>query len=114
MTITKYISADGTIAYMDSNKFLHREDGPALICNSGTQEYYFHGKHHRLDGPAIIQVFDSGSKSLHYFCHGKLHRLDGPARIFADGYTQWFYYGKYIPVKSQIEFERYLKLMAFI
>ena len=87
MTITKYISEDGTIAYMDSNKFLHREDGPALICNSGTQEYYFHGKHHRLDGPAMI---------------------------LKNNTYHWFYYGEYIPVKSQEEFLRYIKLLIFI
>jgi hypothetical protein len=33
--------------------FLHRLDGPAVICSNGAQEWWVHGKRHRLDGPAI-------------------------------------------------------------
>lgn len=34
------------------NGLLHREDGPAVIYNSGEWEYYRHGILHREDGPA--------------------------------------------------------------
>ena len=35
---------------------LHREDGPAIECNSGTKFWYKNGKYHREDGPAIERV----------------------------------------------------------
>lgn len=43
-----------------------------------------------------------------------LHRLDGPSLICPNGYKEWYYEGKYIPVDSQKDFEKYLKLLAFI
>lgn len=33
---------------------LHREDGPAVVKEDGTQEWWVAGKRHREDGPAII------------------------------------------------------------
>ena len=65
--------------------------------------------YHCDNGPAInVDGF------LAYCVHGEYHRLDGPAIEFASGDQSWYYNGQYIPVKSQEEFERYLKLMAFI
>ena len=32
---------------------LHREDGPAVVYDNGTQEWWVKGSRHRLDGPAI-------------------------------------------------------------
>lgn len=47
-------------------------------------EYYFNGKLHKEDGPAVIEyredLFSSLCKHSYYF-NGKLHRLDGPASI---------------------------------
>ena len=42
------------------------------------------------------------------------HRLDGPAIDENDGYKEWWVFGKKIDVSSQEEFERYIKLMAFL
>jgi len=39
-------------------------------------------RNHRVDGPAVIQYYSSGSKfGERYFINGKLHRIDGPASI---------------------------------
>lgn len=35
------------------NGRLHREDGPAIICKDGSRSWYFNGRLHRTDGPAI-------------------------------------------------------------
>lgn len=41
------------------NGFLHREGGPAQTWENGNEEWYIHGRHHRLDGPAIVDVVHS-------------------------------------------------------
>ncbi len=33
---------------------VHRENGPALIWDHGTNVWIQHGHHHRMDGPAVI------------------------------------------------------------
>ena len=38
----------------------HRLDGPAVICNHGTKEWWQNGELHRLDGPA--KQWPSGKK----------------------------------------------------
>ena len=37
------------------NGNLHREDGPAIEWDEGSQYWYKHDLPHRLDGPAVIQ-----------------------------------------------------------
>ena len=66
------------------------------------------GFKHREDGPAI--EYHDGSRS--WWKDGNLHRLDGPAAEF-DGVKYWYLNGKFIPVRTQEEFERYLKLIVF-
>ena len=46
--------------------------------------------------------------------NGELHREDGAALIYNNGNKEWYLNDKYIPVSSQEEFERYIKLKAFI
>ena len=48
-----------------------------------------------------------------WFYNGKLHRLDGPAIEDVDGYKEWYYEGKEIKCSSQEEFERIIKLRIF-
>jgi len=67
------------------------------------------GEIHREDGPAV--EWSDGLKQ--WYRNGKVHRLDGPAVISSSG-ESWFINGIWIPVNSQEEFERYLKLLAFI
>lgn len=40
--------------WRDSEGYLHREDGPAVISSTGRMEWWWHGARHRLDGPAVI------------------------------------------------------------
>lgn len=62
------------------------------------------------------QVFDYFTS---YYKRGKFHRINGPARIrhanhpVVPGGLQWWINGERIPVNSQEEFEKYLKLKAF-
>ena len=77
----------------------------------GSKSYYnLNGKLHRENGPAII--YSDGSKA--YFINGNRHRVTGPAIEYSDGNFEYWYKGKYISTLSQKEFERYIKLLAFI
>jgi hypothetical protein len=62
------------------NDILHNENGPALEYTSAgeqVQEYFYEGKRHRIDGPAVI------SKSVVMFYNlDKMHRTVGPAVIY--------------------------------
>ena len=66
---------------------LHRKDGPALILFNKTKEWYIKGFRHKIDGPAFTTR--DGYKA--WYMKGKRHRADGPARIFPDrnGYQWW-------------------------
>jgi len=52
----------------------------------GTTIWYFNGKKHREDGPAIES--ESGEKA--WYIKGKLHREDGPAKTWEDGDKEWW------------------------
>jgi hypothetical protein len=47
------IDSEGTKRWGNSNKELHRLDGPAIEALDGYKAWYINGKRHRLDGPAI-------------------------------------------------------------
>ena len=64
---------------------LHREDGPAHICEDGTTEWYINGELHRTDGPALM--WPDGGKE--WYLYGKLHREDGPAITCLNGHREW-------------------------
>jgi hypothetical protein len=76
----------GTQRWYNSNKSLHRENGPAVIHADGTQQWYVNGKWHRTDGPAMI--YPDGAQL--WYINGDLHRKDGPAYISASGYKEWY------------------------
>jgi hypothetical protein len=62
-------------AWYQHGKF-HRENGlPARTWADGSQEWLVHGRHHRLDGPAI--EYDSAicKKEKSYWINGE--RVDG-------------------------------------
>jgi len=88
MKIRKEITLFGTICYYNENNQLHREDGPAVEYECGIKRWYKNGLLHRLDGPATI--------------------WESPDCV------DWYYQGKYINVISQKEFEKYIKLKAFL
>lgn len=53
--------------------------------------------------------------TIYYDENGLNHRLNGPAKEYGDKRyaDQWWYHGTKIPVDSQKDFEKYLKLKAF-
>ena len=66
---------------------LHRTDGPACIDPNGKQRWYYNGQTHRTDGPAIIHP--NGDR---VWCqHDKRHRVDGPAYEGINGYRAWYF-----------------------
>ena len=56
----------------------HREGGPALVCSTGTEAWYRHGKLHREDGPAIV---DPGSGYKAWFLDGVTQRVEHPSGV---------------------------------
>lgn len=68
----------------------HREDGPAIIWHNGYKAWYIKGKRHRADGPAV--EWKNGTKE--WYLYGILHRNDGPAKEWPDGTKEWYLNGK--------------------
>jgi len=64
----------------------HRENGPAVEREDGTKEWWLNGLMHREDGPAI--EWPCGTKE--WWLNGLVHREDGPAVEWADGRKDWF------------------------
>ena len=62
---------------LDEKSYLHCEKYPAIRWLNGCQEWYLHGKRHRLDGPAFIDGIDRS-----WYKDDKLHREDDPAKIW--------------------------------
>jgi hypothetical protein len=83
------VYADGTKKWYFNGK-LHREDGPAIEYANGDKEWHLNGKLHREDAPAAEDV--DGNKS--WWLNGKLHREDGPAIEYANGDKSWYLNGK--------------------
>ena len=74
------------------NGKFHREDGPAIECADGAKEWYLNDERHREDGPAIEYV--DGTKE--WWFNGKRHREDGPAIEWFDGSKEWYLHGKQV------------------
>ena len=58
-----------------------------IIDEDGNKFWYFNGKCHRVDKPAV--EWFNGAKSWYF--NGKLHRLDGPAVEPCDGKIYYWY-----------------------
>jgi len=86
MKIKRKVDKWGNIMFVNEHKKFHREDGPALILLNGTKEFRQ---------------------------NGLLHRTDGPAIEYSNGAKIWYIEGKHILVKTQEEFERYMRLIIF-
>ena len=72
------------------NGKLHRENMPAVIQSNGSKEYWIDGKMHRENGPAI--EWSSGRKE--YWINDHLHRENGPAVIQAHGGFEYWMNGQ--------------------
>lgn len=82
-----------------------------IIDDYYTKRWYKDDKLHREDGPAM--EYADGFKQ--WFMNGETHRLDGPAVYYTDGSKEWFYKDTWIKeVKSQEEFEEWLKYKTFL
>jgi hypothetical protein len=80
------------------------------VDSHGNKWYWKDNLLHREDGPAV--EYPDGYKA--YIQNGLYHREDGPAIIQENGIKNWYLIGKIINVKSQKEFEQYIKLIMFI
>lgn len=70
--------------YIDtvSGKTLEKKIYPYNHGKIYREEYYFNGKYHREDGPAIIWYDKNGKVEIEsYFLNAERHREDGPAWI---------------------------------
>lgn len=79
----KKIDECGNIYYYDEENRLSRTDGPAVISESESglqEEWYFEGKRHRIDGPALVN-----SWVIEYWVEGNLHRDGGPSVEYLEG-----------------------------
>jgi hypothetical protein len=81
---------------------LHREDGPAIVWEDGSKEWWINDELHRLDGPAI--EYSNGTKC--WYINGKRHRVDGPAIEYSDGKKEWYINDNQIDCKNNEEFLR--------
>lgn len=54
---------------------LHREDGPAVIYETGEWEYYQHHQPHRIDGPAL-KYFVAGRWVYYWRLNGIHYSFD--------------------------------------
>ena len=77
------------------------------IDSYGDKFWYFNGKRHRVDGPAI--EYSNGTK--YWYLNGNIHRVDGPAIEYSDGDKQWFLNGiEYTEVKYNKEINKKEKI----
>ena len=109
------VSINGS-QYWYFNGKRHREDGPALIESGGAQYWYHHGKRHREDGPALIE----SDGSQYWYLNDKLHREDGPAIVFSNGERRWYLNGKRVtqeevegPKEKELTVAEVSKLLGF-
>jgi hypothetical protein len=56
------------------------------VYPGGYKGWFFNGKRHREDGPAV--EYANGYKA--WYLNGKLHREDGPAMEWASGDKWWY------------------------
>lgn len=80
----------GAARYTDINGCLHREDGPAITFEDGSEEWYIHGKLHREGGPATTQKYGL----CEWWQHDRRHNASGPAMTWPDGSYEYWVYGE--------------------
>jgi hypothetical protein len=114
--ITKLPNGGELYEYPSGNKYwfldgnIHRIDGPAIESFDGKKEWWVNNKRHRIDGPAILWL--NGDKF--WYVNDNLHREDGPAIEYTTGFKEWWLNGQVLSCTTQKEFERLLKLKAFL
>jgi hypothetical protein len=71
----------------------HREDGPAIVWDDGTKQWFNNGVLHRLNGPAV--TWHMGEE---WIVNGKRNRTDGPAIDWDDGTKEWWVNDHYVHI----------------
>lgn len=74
--------------YMKDTGELHRDDGPAVECEFGTQAWYQNGQRHRDGGQPAIE-----GRDREWWVHGVQHRVGGPAVEYFGGGEEWRVHG---------------------
>jgi hypothetical protein len=67
------------------------------------EEWWFEGKLHRIDGPAVIRPGKKKGIHKEWWIDGKLIHIE-----FSNGSNKWFLNGIRVPVKTQIEYDQYI------
>ena len=78
--------------WRDEHGLRHRDDGPARIWPSGTQEWWQHGELHREDGPAVIEA----DGTQRWYRRNERHREDGPAVIWSNDTQLWYWHDRLV------------------
>ena len=78
-----------------------------------SKRYYWQGKLHRQDGPAM----EWADGDYVWFLNDERHREDGPALNFSASssrdYYRWYLHNEEVPCKTQENFEQLMRLRAF-
>ena len=97
--------------YTLDNKFIKESDffpisnfTGILEYHGGTRDWYFNGKIHRLDEPAV--VYHDGATE--WYVIGRRHRIDGAALEWPNGYKEWWIYGKRV---TELEYKLLCDMM---
>lgn len=92
---------------LDENKFVPRS-------------LWWRNWYYKDDVRYTKSTFDNGLYIAYYYDTKYWHNISGPARIwkvghpnYPNGHQEWYIMGEQIPVNSQQEFEKYLKMKAF-
>ena len=94
--------ADGSQHWWFNGK-PHREDGPAVIYANGTQEWWINGRRHREDGPAIINA----DGSQFWIINGEQYRdNDLPYTLNKGRNTMTLSTGEVVPM-CEDDYEKY-------
>ena len=112
-TLEKYVEDDGKYLlkfknckiYVENYK-IHRDIDSAVEWDNGTKEWYYKGKLHRENKPAIVcEKYKKRKKEpgelIHgpqliayikkaWYHHGKCHRIGAPAVEMSDGTKEWY------------------------
>jgi hypothetical protein len=73
----------------------HRVNGPASIYDDHHEKWYLHGQKHRVDGPAVRRYYDDGFRSQEeWWFDGLLHRADDKPAHIGSFRREWWFQGK--------------------
>ncbi len=81
----------GKLKYYFEGK-LHRKDGPAIISKRGKLEYWENGIKHRANGPAVRKR----DGTIEYWINGVLHCDNGPAVMRKDNVCEYWLNGTHV------------------